>query len=56
MAKSAKNNNIEFSYMHIISDNLVQKYPEDLSNERKQEILVKRKRLIKVIGNCISQI
>ena len=32
-----------FSYLHIISDNLVEEYDEDLSNERKENILKKRK-------------
>ena len=47
MAKAAQDNGIYFSYMHIISDNLSKKFDEDLSNERKQEILVKRKKLIR---------
>jgi hypothetical protein len=56
MAKSALDNNINFSYIHIVSDSLVKKYDEDLSNERKEEILEKRKKLIKVIGDCIKKI
>ena len=55
MAKAAIDNNINFSYIHIISDSLVKKYDEDLSNERKKEILEKRKKLIKVIGDCIKK-
>ena len=54
MAKAAVNNNIQFSYLHIVSDNLVKKYDEDLSNERKKQIIRKRKRLIKTIGKCIN--
>lgn len=56
MAKAALDNNINFSYIHIISDNLVKKYDEDLSNERKEKILEKRKKLIKIIGKCIKKI
>lgn len=56
MANAAKINNIQFSYLHIISDNLSHKYEEDLSNERKNIVILKRKKLLKVIGHCISEI
>ncbi len=56
MAKAAQDSGISFSYIHIISDNLSKKFDEDLSNERKQEILVKRKKLIKTIGDCIERV
>lgn len=56
MAKAAIDNNINFSYIHIISDSLVNKYAEDLSNERKTEIIEKRKKLINIIGDCIQKI
>lgn len=56
VAKSANDNNINFSYMHIISDNLSKKFNEDLSNERKADVLCKRKKLIKQIGNNIMSI
>lgn len=56
MAKAALKNEIDFSYMHIISDNLSKKFLEDLSNERKKDVLVKRKKLIKTIGDCLTEI
>lgn len=56
MAKAAVDNSINFSYIHIISDSLVNKYDEDLSNERKTEIIEKRKKLINIIGDCIQKI
>ncbi len=56
MARAANERGITFSYMHIISDNLSRKFDEDLSNERKQEILIKRKSLIRTIGNCIEKV
>lgn len=56
MARAALENNIGFSYMHIITDNLAKKYNEDLSNERKEEIIAKRKKLIRIIGDCIIKI
>lgn len=56
MAKAAVDDNIMFSYLHIISDNLSRKFEEDLSNERKEEILIKRKKLIKEIGNRLIEL
>lgn len=56
MAKAALDNNINFSYLHIISDNLSRKFDEDLSNERKESVILKRKRLIKQIGDNIIRI
>ena len=56
MAKSAMQNGIDYSYLHIISDNLSKKFSEDLSNERKEDVLIKRKKLIKTIGNCLMDI
>lgn len=43
MALGAEKSGVMFSYLHIISDNLVEEYDEDLSNERKENILKKRK-------------
>lgn len=56
MAKSAMQNGIDYSYLHIISDNLSKKFSEDLSNERKDAVLIKRKKLIKTIGDCLINI
>lgn len=56
MAKESVKNNMDFSYLHIISDNLSYKYDEDLSNERKEGIILKRNKLIKIIGDCIREI
>lgn len=56
MAKSAIQNGIEYSYLHIISDNLSKKFSEDLSNERKENVLIKRKKLNKIIGDCLMEI
>lgn len=56
MAYAAQQNNIQFSYLHIISDKLSQKYPYDLSNERKIEVVSKRCELMKIIGDAIQQL
>lgn len=57
MAKYAKSCGICFSYLHLISDSLCQKYNEDLSNERNTAILAKRHELKnKIIKEIIYSI
>lgn len=56
MAYAAQKANIKFSYLHIISDNLSKKYMFDLSNERKQKVLLSRKRLMQLIGKMILDV
>lgn len=56
MANAAINSNIKFSYLHIISDNLLVKYTEDLSNERKETVINNRRYLYKSIVNSIDNI
>lgn len=56
MALSAKNSKIQFSYLHIISDNLSKKFNEDLSNERKEEVITNRKKLCKKIEKILLSI
>ena len=46
MAAAANRYGIRFGYLHLISDNLVAKYSEDLSNERDLNILSKRANLL----------
>ncbi len=53
MAKAAKDKKITFSYLHIISDNLSEKYDEDLSNERISSVIEKRKNIQKIINNIL---
>lgn len=47
---------IDFSYFHIISDNLSAKYDADLSNERKRDVIEKRRNLYKLIGQEILRL
>ncbi|MDA9129424.1 NUDIX hydrolase [Candidatus Gracilibacteria bacterium] len=54
MALGCNKNNIDFSYLHIISDNVIVPHIENLSNERKTEILKKRKKLFLSIGGIIK--
>ncbi len=54
MAKACNKNGKQFSYLHIISDNVVAPYEENLSNERKGSIREKRKALFLAIGEIIQ--
>ena len=54
MALAACNNQIHFSYFHIISDNLSAKFDSDLSNERKLDVIENRRRLCLKIGAVIK--
>lgn len=55
MALACYQEGIDFSYLHIISDNLKKKYNEDLSNERKLEIISKRELLYSKMRNILSK-
>lgn len=56
MAKSCKKNWKRFSYLHIISDNVIIPYSENLSNERKTDIIEKRKKLFKQIWQIFRKV
>jgi len=56
MAKSCNQNWKNFSYLHIISDNVNIPYEENLSNERKKEIIEKRKDLFKQIWTILLKV
>ena len=53
MAHAAKTSDINFSYIHIISDNLAKVRKENLSNERNKNILQKRRLSTQKILNII---
>ena len=53
MAYAAQTSGIEYSYLHIISDNLSCKYQYDLSNERENNVITYRQILLKIIGQAI---
>jgi len=55
-AKEANNLGIQFSQLHIISDNVRRIYEENLSNERKNDIIGKRKSLWKFIEKELLQL
>jgi len=45
---------VGFGYLHIITDNLGEKYEEDLSNEREEGVLRGRKRLRRVVEEVVG--
>ena len=55
MALACYQEGVDFSYLHIISDNLKKKYDEDLSNERKLEIISKRNLLYLQMRNILAR-
>lgn len=55
MAKAAISESIDFSYLHIISDNLSKRYKEDLSNERAGNIKERRSELLKKVKALIEE-
>lgn len=56
MALSAHESGIDFSYLHIISDNLSKKFETDLSNERRIDVIENRKKLCQKIGAIITRL
>lgn len=56
MALAAKRNRIQFSYLHVVSDNVSTNYLYDLSNERQQKVLFDRQRLLQQIGQLICEL
>ena len=55
LAKAANEGGTEFGYLHIISDNLAQKYIHDLSNERLTDVLEDRKCIIVEIQDILGR-
>lgn len=55
MAKASLEGGTGFGYLHIVSDNLAQKYKHDLSNERLAEVLQGRKRLVLEIQEILGR-
>ncbi|USS88962.1 hypothetical protein [Fructilactobacillus cliffordii] len=53
MGLAAVENNISFSYLHIVSDNLVKHFDYDLSNERKDDVIKDRKQLTNKINELL---
>ncbi len=55
MAKSAQSESIQFSYLHIISDNLQGGFDEDLTNERSNEAKEHREQILKKAKALIEE-
>lgn len=54
MAREANRAGIGFSYLHLVSDNVVQPHAENLSNERDSGIIAKREIMKQKIANIIA--
>jgi hypothetical protein len=53
MGAAAVAADIEFGYLHVISNNLARHYPADLSNERHDAVLRQRTQLLHAIDGII---
>jgi len=53
IAKAAQDTNIEFSYLHLITDNLHANFLEDLTFEREQSVLKKRYQYVGIIRSIL---
>lgn len=53
MAQAAVRSGIRFGYLHIISDNVAEKYLEDLSNERQKSVLEGRSHLYEIVQDVL---
>jgi hypothetical protein len=54
MAQAAVRSRVRYGYLHMITDNLGEKYAEDLSNERIESVLQRRARLHLVVQDVIE--
>jgi hypothetical protein len=54
MGQAAVQHGIRFGYLHIISDNVAEKYEEDLSNERMRNVLRGRSKLYEVVQDILG--
>ncbi|KAK4148523.1 hypothetical protein C8A00DRAFT_47631 [Chaetomidium leptoderma] len=54
MAQAAVRSGVDFGYLHIISDNVTEKYEQDLSNERIAGVLARRARLYEVAQDVLE--
>ncbi|KAL7950539.1 hypothetical protein V8C42DRAFT_123724 [Trichoderma barbatum] len=54
MGQAAVKSGIRFGYLHIISDNVAEKYEEDLSNERMPSVLTRRSKLYEVVQDVLG--
>lgn len=55
MAQAAVRSGIQYGYLHMITDNLGQKYDDDLSNERIERVLLRRRRLHEIVQDVMEE-
>lgn len=53
IAKAAKNFNLEFSYLHLVTDNLHANFLEDVTTERDDSVLKKRYQYVGIIRSIL---
>jgi hypothetical protein len=54
MSQAAVRSRVGFGYLHMITDNLGEKYDEDLSNERVERVVAERARLHGVVEDVME--
>jgi hypothetical protein len=54
MAKASIEGDVNFGFLHIISDNIAKKYKYDLSNERLKQVLQDREMLVDAIQDTVA--
>ncbi len=55
MARAALSTSVQCGYVHLICDNLSERYTEDLSNERKISVKEKRQKLLTIIKQILEE-
>ena len=55
MAQASLEGGTRFGYLHIVSDNLARRFKYDLSNERVQEVLEDRVRLVDEVQRILDK-
>lgn len=54
MAQAAVRSGIRFGYLHVVSDNVAEKYEEDLSNERMGSVLERRVKMYRLVREVLG--
>lgn len=55
-ALAAQHADIDFSYIHLVTDNLAKEYEANLTNERENPIVAKRKQYIRIIRSVVRSV
>lgn len=55
MARACIERRVQFGYLHIVSDNVAARYPQDLANERQDRVVQARLRLLDQVRRIIKE-